>query len=403
MSATAKRYLGGLVCLIMGAAVGVVATYTTVTGRLQGQSTMAQEIAQGTAKYTEIMNLVDQYFIGEDIDPTVVNDAMASGIISGLGDRWSYYVSAEDYQSYVENINNAYVGVGITISAKSDEDENLLGYEVSEVTAGGPAEEAGVLAGDVLTHVNGTDVTEITLTETKNLVKGEEGTTVELTFQRDEAQVTMTVERRAMTVIPAEGCLLDGNVGYIIIDNFDSGCAEAVKALIEALQSQGAESLLFDVRNNPGGLKAELTELLDYLLPEGIVFHTVNYAGDEDIVMSDAACVDMPMAVLVNESSYSAAEYFACALQEYGVGTVVGQKTFGKGYYQVGLQLSDGSCINLSIGKYYTPSGESLIDVGITPDVELELDEDQAMALARNQLTPAEDPQIQAALECLEP
>lgn len=403
MSATAKRYLGGLVCLIMGAAVGVVATYTTVTGRLQGQSTMAQEIAQGTAKYTEIMNLVDQYFIGEDIDPTVVNDAMASGIISGLGDRWSYYVSAEDYQSYVENINNAYVGVGITISAKSDEDENLLGYEVSEVTAGGPAEEAGVLAGDVLTHVNGTDVTEITLTETKNLVKGEEGTTVELTFQRDEAQVTMTVERRAMTVIPAEGCLLDGNVGYIIIDNFDSGCAETVKALIEALQSQGAESLLFDVRNNPGGLKAELTELLDYLLPEGIVFHTVNYAGDEDIVMSDAACVDMPMAVLVNESSYSAAEYFACALQEYGVGTVVGQKTFGKGYYQVGLQLSDGSCINLSIGKYYTPSGESLIDVGITPDVELELDEDQAMALARNQLTPAEDPQIQAALECLEP
>lgn len=403
MSATAKRYLGGLVCLIMGAAVGVVATYTTVTGRLQGQSTMAQEIAQGTAKYTEIMNLVDQYFIGEDIDPTVVNDAMASGIISGLGDRWSYYVSAEDYQSYVENINNAYVGVGITISAKSDEDENLLGYEVSEVTAGGPAEEAGVLAGDVLTHVNGTDVTEITLTETKNLVKGEEGTTVELTFQRGEAQVTMTVERRAMTVIPAEGCLLDGNVGYIIIDNFDSGCAETVKALIEALQSQGAESLLFDVRNNPGGLKAELTELLDYLLPEGIVFHTVNYAGDEDIVMSDAACVDMPMAVLVNESSYSAAEYFACALQEYGVGTVVGQKTFGKGYYQVGLQLSDGSCINLSIGKYYTPSGESLIDVGITPDVELELDEDQAMALARNQLTPAEDPQIQAALECLEP
>lgn len=403
MSATAKRYLGGLVCLIMGAAVGVVATYTTVTGRHQGQSTMAQEIAQGTAKYTEIMNLVDQYFIGEDIDPTVVNDAMASGIISGLGDRWSYYVSAEDYQSYVENINNAYVGVGITISAKSDEDENLLGYEVSEVTAGGPAEEAGVLAGDVLTHVNGTDVTEITLTETKNLVKGEEGTTVELTFQRDETQVTMTVERRAMTVIPAEGCLLDGNVGYIIIDNFDSGCAETVKALIEALQSQGAESLLFDVRNNPGGLKAELTELLDYLLPEGIVFHTVNYAEDEDIVMSDAACVDMPMAVLVNESSYSAAEYFACALQEYGVGTVVGQKTFGKGYYQVGLQLSDGSCINLSIGKYYTPSGESLIDVGITPDVELELDEDQAMALARNQLTPAEDPQIQAALECLEP
>lgn len=397
-----RRYLTSAACLLMGVAVGVVVTLSTVTGA-RNQSTMGDEIQQGSAKYAEIMNLVDQYFIGEDVDPDAVNDAMAAGVISGLGDRWSYYISAEDYQAYLENINNAYVGVGITITAKNDEDGNLLGYEVTEVTKGGPAEAGGVLAGDVLTRVAGTAVADITLTETKNRVKGEAGTTVELTFLRDDQEVTLTVERQALTVIPAEGRLLEGGVGYIAIDNFDDRCAETVKGLVEDLKQQGATSLLFDVRNNPGGLKRELTDLLDYLLPEGVIFHTVNYAGEEEIVSSDAACVDMPMAVLVNANSYSAAEYFACALQEYGVGTVIGEKTFGKGYYQVGLTLSDGSCVNLSIGKYFTPNGESLIDVGVTPDMEIPLTEEEALALARGQLDIAADPQIQAAIGSLKP
>lgn len=397
-----RRYLTSAACLLMGVAVGVVVTLSTVTGA-RNQSTMGDEIQQGSAKYAEIMNLVDQYFIGEDVDPDAVNNAMAAGVISGLGDRWSYYISAEDYQAYLENINNAYVGVGITITAKNDEDGNLLGYEVTEVTKGGPAEAAGVLAGDVLTRVAGTAVADITLTETKNRVKGEAGTTVELTFLRDDQEVTLTVERQALTVIPAEGRLLEGGVGYIAIDNFDDRCAETVKGLVEDLKQQGATSLLFDVRNNPGGLKRELTDLLDYLLPEGVIFHTVNYAGEEEIVSSDAACVDMPMAVLVNANSYSAAEYFACALQEYGVGTVIGEKTFGKGYYQVGLTLSDGSCVNLSIGKYFTPNGESLIDVGVTPDMEIPLTEEEALALARGQLDIAADPQIQAAIGSLKP
>lgn len=398
-----KRILSAIACLIMGCAVGVVVTYCATTGALNQRAISTEAVQQGTEKYLEIMNLVDNYFIGEDVDMTAVNDAMASGVISGLGDQWSYYVSAEDYQAYVENINNAYVGVGITITAKNDADGNLLGYEVTEVTAGGPAEEAGVLAGDVLIQVGDTSVKDITLTEVKNMVKGEEGSTVELIFQRDEENLTVTLERRAMNIIPAEGQLLDDGIGYITIDNFDAGCAETVKGLIEELQAQGATSLLFDVRNNPGGLKTELTDILDYLLPEGIVFHTVNYAGEEEIITSDADCVDLPMAVLVNESSYSAAEYFACAIQEYGVGKVVGEKTYGKGYYQVGLTLSDGSCINLSIGKYYTPSGESLIDVGVTPDVELSLNEEEAIALVQNQLSPEEDSQVQAAIACLEP
>lgn len=396
MEGKISRILSAAALLVMGTALGFVIAYTQIDPASIGTSAGAQ-------KYEEIMSLVDAYYIGEDPDETAVNDAMADAVVEAVGDRWSYYVSAEDYQSYLDNIYNSYVGVGITILAHYDEDENFVGYEVTEVTAGGPAEEAGVLAGDILTTVDGTDVTGITMTETKNLVKGKEGTTVELTFLRGEATVTITVERRSFTLIPAEGRMLEGNVGYIVIDNFDAGCADAVKALVEQLQQEGAESLLFDVRNNPGGLKSELTKLLDYLLPEGIVFHTLNYAGEEEVVYSDADHVDMPMACLVNGSSYSAAEYFACCIQEYGVGKVIGEKTCGKGYYQVGMQLSDGSAVNLSIGKYFTPSGVSLIDVGVTPDVELQLDDELATLLAQGKLEPEDDPQVQAALGTLNP
>lgn len=393
-----RRYLTALVCVLMGTALGFVISYSTLN-----PAAADNELSAGAQKYEELVDLIDMYYIGEDPDETAVGDAMADAVVEAIGDRWSYYVSAEDYQSYLDNINNSYVGVGITILAYSDEAGNFIGYEVTDVTDGGSAEEAGVLEGDILTAVDGTSVTGITLTETKNMVKGVEGTTVELTFLRGEAEITLTVERRSFTLIPAEGSLIAGNVGYIVIDNFDAGCADTVKALVEELQAEGAESLLFDVRNNPGGLKSELTKLLDYLLPEGIVFHTLNYAGEEEIVTSDASFVDMPMACLVNANSYSAAEYFACCIQEYGVGKVVGEKTFGKGYYQVGMQLSDGSCVNLSIGKYYTPSGESLIDVGVTPDIELALDTELATLLAQGKLDPEDDPQVQAAIGTLNP
>lgn len=397
------RFLTLAACLLMGTAIGFVLTYSVMADRIAATPTMADEISAGSAKYAEIMSLVNNYFIGEDVDETAINDSMAAGVIAGLGDRWSYYISAADYQSYVDNISNSYVGVGITITGYYDDRGDMVGYEVTEVTPGGPAEEAGVLAGDILISASGVNVADITLEETKNLVKGAEGTTVNLVFLRGDATVPLTIERRSFTLTPAVGTMLSGNVGYIIIDNFDSGCSNAVIGLVEELQAQGATSLLFDVRNNPGGLKTELTALLDYLLPEGTIFHTIDYSGYEELITSDAACVDLPMAVLVNADSYSAAEYFACALQEYDAGKVVGVQTCGKGYYQVGLNLSDGSCVNLSVGKYYTPSGESLIDKGVTPDQVVELDDDLTLLLLQNKLEPENDPQVQAALSYLLP
>ena len=392
---------------MMGIAVGIVACYGLFLSRFlsaapaAGQGESADQVAVGQAKYAELMGIIDQCYIGDDPDMTLVNDAMAAAVVAGIGDRWSYYISAADYQSYQDNLTNSYVGVGITISAYYDDSDQFIGYEVTEVSQGGPAEEAGVQAGDILIRADGTDLSGISLQETKNIVQGEEGTTVRLTFLRNDNVMEFDVERKSFTLIPAVGSMLEQGVGYIRIDNFDSGCANAVIGLVEQLQGQGATSLLFDVRNNPGGMKTELTALLDYLLPEGVIFHTVDFTGAEELVESDESCVELPMAVLVNGDSYSAAEYFACALQEYGVGAVVGEKTFGKGYYQTGIMLSDGSCVNLSVGKYFTPQGKSLIDLGVTPDVELSLDSELAVLLAKHQLEPENDPQLQAAMNCL--
>ena len=195
--------------------------------------------------------------------------------------------------------------------------------------------------------------------------------------------------------------MITETVGYVAIDNFDIRCAQEAIAAIEDLLGQGARKLLFDVRYNPGGYADELVELLDYLLPEGDLFRTIRYDGQAHVDTSDANCLDMPMAVLINADSYSAAEFFAAALQEYEAATVVGEKSVGKGYFQNTFRLSDGSAVALSVGKYFTPKGVSLAEVGVTPDVECPVDEDTAAMIYYGTLEPLEDPQIRAALEAL--
>ena len=219
--------------------------------------------------------------------------------------------------------------------------------------------------------------------------------------QRGGETFDVTVTRATIEVEVVRAELLDGNVGYLKINNFDSGCAEKSIAAIESLREQGATSLLFDVRFNPGGHKDELVELLDYLLPEGPLFRSVDYKGNEDIDYSDASCVELPMAVLVNGDSYSAAEFFAAALQEYGVGTVVGTQTVGKANYQQTFVLSDGSAVAVSTGHYQTPHGVTLAGVGITPDIPVEVDDDTYLKIYSNALEKSEDAQLQAAIAAL--
>jgi carboxyl-terminal processing protease len=295
-------------------------------------------------------------------------------------------------------MNNAYVGIGVTIQQREDGE----GLDVVGVTEGGPAKEAGILPQDRIIAVDGQRIAGMTLEEVRGMIQGEAETKVGITILRQQQEIEFTVMRRQIKTIVATGVMLTEDIGLVTIENFDARCAEETIAAIESLQEQGAKKLIFDVRYNPGGYKHELVKVLDYLLPEGVLFRSELYNGTTEEDTSDAKYLDIPMAVLVNGDSYSAAEFFAAALRDYEAGIVVGEKTVGKGYFQSTFQLQDGSAVGLSIGKYYTPKGISLAGVGITPDVSIKLDDETAAKLYYGQLEPMEDPHILAAIEALQ-
>ena len=354
------------------------------------------ESDSGVSKLEQLQMLIEERFIGES-DATQMQDAAADAMIMSLGDVWSYYIPADQFQSHVEQMQNAYVGVGITVQSREDG----TAIDIIQVIAGGPAEEAGLLPGDVITAVNGDKVDPTDINELSLRVKGEEGTTVDLTILRNGVETVYTVERRQIKVTVAEGEMLADGIGLVSIYNFDDRCAQESIAAIEELLDAGAEKLIFDVRNNPGGYKHEMVELLDYLLPAGVLFRSEFYTGETTEDRSNAKYLDVPMVVLVNSESYSAAEFFAAALREYDAAQVVGEQTCGKGYFQQTYTLQDGSAVNLSVGKYYTPNGVTLADVGVTPDVEVAVDDETFLAIYNNLLAPEEDPQVQEAVNLL--
>lgn len=374
-----------LVLMLAAAGVTFCVTYRELGGR--------QASVPASAKTEEIAQYLDYFFI-DDYDEGRLADGAATGMIAATGDEWSYYISAEDYARYEEQMNNAYVGIGVTIL----EDEAAGGFAITSVTEGGPAAVGGVAVGDVLTRVEGESALELGQEETVNRVRGEAGTEIQLTFERDGVPYDVTLIRGSIPTEVAAYAMTEDRIAVITIENFDSRCAEQAIAAVERALDEDAVGIVFDVRNNPGGLKTELVELLDRLLPEGVLFRSLDYAGKEEVDRSDAVCVELPMAVLVNEDSYSAAEFFAAALQEYDAAAVVGAKTYGKGNFQNTFRLSDGSAIAISVGKYFTPEGVSLSGVGITPDIPVELDDEAFARLYYGQLPMEEDAQMQAAL-----
>ena len=348
----------------------------------------------GSDKLSQLENLLLNRFV-DGADQKALEDAAAHAMVAALGDRWSYYIPADEYAAYLEQKNNAYVGIGVTIQAAED------GFHIQKVSADGPAEKAGLQVGDVIVAVDGTDVVGKTADQCKQLVQGKAGSQVQITVNRAGETQTFAVTRATVKTPVVTTQMLEGNIGLITIANFNTNCASETIAAVKSLQQSGAVALIFDVRNNGGGYASEMVKVLDHLLPEGELFRTVNYKGQESVDRSDASCVEMPMAVLVNEYSYSAAEFFAVALHEYEWATVVGAQTSGKGYFQVVYELSDGSAVGVSIGKYFTPSGVSLEGVGITPDIPVEVDDETFAAIYYGQLDPMEDPQILAAIATL--
>ena len=319
-------------------------------------------------KLQELEALLMEKFV-DGADAKQLQDAAAHAMVGALGDRWSYYIPQDEFAAYVENKNNSYVGIGVTI------EQTDLGYRVIKINQDGPAQQAGILPGDVIVAVDGTRVAELSIEEGKEMVRGPEGTQVSITVLREGQELTFTMTRQTVATVVATGIMLPENIGLVTIYNFNANCHSETMRAVEELINDGATALIFDVRFNGGGYKRELVKILDDLLPEGPLFRSEYYTGETSVDESDADCLEIPMAVLVNNQSYSAAEFFAAALREYEWAVLVGQQTQGKGHYQETYQLSDGSAVGVSTGRYTTPKGVDLEGVGLTPDIVVEVDE----------------------------
>lgn len=329
-------------------------------------------------------------FVETDADLDSATDEGLKAFVKGLGDRWSYYLSAKDYEDTAQRRANNYVGVGVTVSFQREE-----GLLVQSVSENGPADKAGVQVGDIITAVDGESVAGDARRDGADRISGKSGTEVVLTLLGEDGSVRdVTCTRATLHTPSASGKMLDGAVGYVHLNNFYSGSAKSFINQVDALMDQGAESLIVDLRSDPGGYITELKDILDYLLPEGPVFTMKPRWGFSSVTKSDADCIDLPMAVLVNSRSYSAAELLAAQLRESVGAPIVGEVTTGKGYSQVTFPLPNGGGVGLSTAAYCTGSGHSLIGEGIIPDVELSLPEGASIG-------GEDDVQLQAALELL--
>lgn len=368
-----------IVCLVAAALTAGV-TYVLTIGGIG-----SKQYFDDAKAYVEIEKIINENYIGSVDDDTLFN-AAASAMVRSIDDKWSYYMSPEEYAAYKLTSSNEYAGIGISVKQNDSGD-----FEIFSVDSGTPAEAAGLTAGQLIVSVDGQPVADMTLSEMQELIRSKLNKDFPMVVSDKKGnEVSVTVACEIIYKDPVSSRMLDGNIGYIKIANFEAGSSEGTINAIERLVAEGATSFIFDVRNNPGGLLSELVSLLDYLLPDGDLFISVDKQGNETVKTSDKICLSSKMAVLVNANTYSAAEFFAAALQEYDWATIVGEHTTGKARSQITLELSNGGAVHISTHKYLTPDRVDLSEVGgIKPDIE---------AVNTN-----EDPQIQlnAAINAL--
>ena len=354
--------------------------------------TLDMNLSQVKKKTGEIEELINAYYLDE-IDGQKVED---TGMVAGLEDLYSVYYSKEELESMEESISGAYSGIGATLTQDPDTGE----LSVVSCFDGTPAQEAGLQPGDVITGWNGKSVEGIELSELVSKIKTDPEEQLTLEIERDGETLEVELTRREVQIPTVEYEMLDNQIGYIRLVEFDEVTADQFKEALEDLENQNMEKLIIDVRNNPGGVLQVVCDMLDQLLPEGMIVYTEDKNGNRKEYTSDEEHqFTKPLAVLANENSASASEIFAGAIQDYGIGTIVGTTTFGKVIVQRTFYLSDGTGVKLTVAKYYTPKGHDIHKKGITPDVEIELDEE-----LKNQssISHEEDNQLQKAIEVLQ-
>ncbi len=340
--------------------------------------------------------LIRTLFVG-DADLDEVADAALEGMVEATGDPWSFYLPQDWNEAHLQSAISQGRGIGVTVLLRED------GLLITDVVPAGGAAEAGLLPGETIREVDGLPLYGEGGAENRSHIQGEDGSFATLLIRDAQGKERrVEVERGSFFSSPVRYSMLDGDVGYIRLRDFHEGAADEFIAAVDTLVAQGAKGFLFDMRQNGGGFLDELCAILDKLLPEGPIFYQQSSLGFSWTKQSDADCVDLPMAVLVDADTYSAAELFAGQLRE-GVGApIIGEHTSGKGYFQYHFEMPHGGGLSLSIGKYATGGKVSLAEIGLTPDKELSLSEEEQALFRAHWLPPEQDPQLQAGLEMLE-
>lgn len=323
------------------------------------------------AKLGELEQLINLYYLDE-IDNLEVEDGIYTGLVDALDDPYSVYYDEESLSAMEESTNGEYAGIGAMMSQNPD----TMEVQVVQCYDGTPSKEAGMLAGDVMISLNGEDITGLELSSIVAKIKDGETTPVTIGLLRDGEELELEVKRRVVEIPTVEWEMLEDGIGYLRILEFDLVTVSQFEEAMRELEAANMEKLIVDVRDNPGGVLQTVCEILDQILPEGLIVYTEDKYGHREEYRSDAANVfEKPLVVLVNENSASASEVFSGAIKDYGVGTLVGTKTFGKGIVQRLFNLSDGTGLKLTVSKYYTPNGNDIHEKGIEPDVEVVMKE----------------------------
>lgn len=333
---------------------------------VKGDALLDEEVVE---KIDEIYSYMNIYYYGEFEKEDIYN-SIYSGVMESLEDPYSVYYTPEEYEDMQVSTSGTYYGIGAGVS----QDLTTMEVTISKVYRGTPSEEAGLKNGDQILSVEGIDATSVEVSELVQHIRGEEGTTVHMVIYRASTNETLEfdVERRHVELPSIEGEMLEDGIGYIQITEFQKKTDEQFAEMVEQLQTQGAKGLIIDVRANPGGLLTTVVNLLDQVLPEGLLVYVEDKYGNRDEYTSDAACLDMPIVVLTDEHSASASEIFAGAMKDYEYATLVGKTTYGKGIVQNLIPLSDGDAIKITVAKYFTPKGNDIHEIGVAPDVEVE-------------------------------
>ena len=346
-----------------------------------------------TSEISKYRKLIDKYYLGE-VDEEKLKEGAIKGYIEGLDDPYTEYISKEDMADYMADATGNFVGIGIYM-VKDTEANRIM---VLSPIKGSPAEQAGILPGDLIISVDGVEYTAEDMSVASNKIKGEEGTTVKIEILRGTETKSFELTRENIKVNPVEGKVIQDNIGYIEFSSFDDGTAEEFKAKFEELQKQGIKSLIIDLRNNGGGIVDEALQIADYVLEKGdVILYEVDKNNNEEVEKSENdPIINMPIIILTNENTASSSEILAGALKDHGKAKIVGTKTYGKGVIQQLLTLPDGSGLKITSEEYLTPNKTKINGVGIEPDEKVELPDTVENVLVVEE---KDDTQLQKAIE----